>query len=128
MGCRAAQPGWSVSIARVKKLLTECTQVMVTVAIVVVYVEYALRQFCLACSCFDVAGVRGSSASDGCVCVLRFFSALCIGLHLMPLPPSLHYSLVLAYDRFQELKVMAAAQQARTEGQDRCRVKAWCTY
>lgn len=39
MSCRAAQPGWSVSIARVKKLLTECTQVMVTVAIVVIYFE-----------------------------------------------------------------------------------------
>ena len=30
---RAAQPGWSVSIARVKKLLTECSQVMVMVIV-----------------------------------------------------------------------------------------------
>ena len=33
---RAAQPGWSVSIARVKKLLTECSQVMVMVMMIMV--------------------------------------------------------------------------------------------
>ena len=33
---RAAQPGWSVSIARVKKLLTECSQVMVMVMMMAV--------------------------------------------------------------------------------------------
>ena len=45
---RAAQPGWSVSIARVKKLLTECSQVMVMVMMMMMVMMMVMMMMIMA--------------------------------------------------------------------------------
>ena len=79
MSCRAAQPGWSVSIARVKKLLTECTQVMVIVRPSL----YILKWRCVRFACHahfmtlqefeDLPPLMGTHADA--VCFLQFVPA-----------------------------------------------------